>query len=113
MILVLMAGLFIMQILFFALVGLGRPIQKSEITIGSSNGDFAGTYIIWVVVDLNANLDFLKYVTPFKYFDASVIIKNGSLGSVLCRLISRYYCCIYYNDISDFQQTGPESLGYI
>jgi ABC-2 type transport system permease protein len=79
-ILVLMAGLFIMQILFFSLgSALAGLFKNPKLPSVVATAILLGTYIIWVVVDLNANLDLLKYVTPFKYFDASVIIKDGHL----------------------------------
>jgi len=80
MILVLMAGLFVMQILFFSLgSALAGLFKNPKLPAIVATAVLLITYIIWVVVDLNANLDFLKYVTPFKYFDASVIISAGHL----------------------------------
>ncbi|GAB6109111.1 ABC transporter permease subunit [Fusibacter bizertensis] len=34
-------------------------------------------YFLNIIVALSKNLDFLKYITPFKYFEASVLLKNG------------------------------------
>jgi ABC-2 type transport system permease protein len=80
LILVLMAGLFIMQILFFALgSALAGLFKNPKLPAVIATAVLLLTYIIWVVVDLNSNLEFLKYVTPFKYFDASIIISNGHL----------------------------------
>ncbi len=80
LVLILMAGLFIMQILFFALGSVLAGLFKNpKLPSIVATAILLGTYIIWVVVDLNANLDFLKFVTPFKYFDASVIISEGHL----------------------------------
>jgi len=39
-------------------------------------------FILSVVVDINKNLDWLKYITPFKYFDAQTLITGGSLDPV-------------------------------
>jgi ABC-2 type transport system permease protein len=80
MIIMLMAGLFIMQLVFFTLgVALAGYFKNPRLPSVVSTTVLLGTYIIWVVIDLNANLDFLKFVTPFKYFDASVLISNGYL----------------------------------
>jgi ABC-2 type transport system permease protein len=77
-----MAGLFIMQMIFFALGSVLAGLFKNpKLPSIVATAILLGTYIIWVVVDLNSNLDFLKYVTPFKYFDASTIISNGHLDS--------------------------------
>jgi len=79
-VLVLMGGLFIMQMIFFALGSVLAGLFKNpKLPSIVATTILLGTYITWVVVDLNSNLNFLKYVTPFKYFDASVIISNGHL----------------------------------
>jgi ABC-2 type transport system permease protein len=86
-VLILMAGLFIMQILFFALgSALAGLFKNPKLPSIVATAILLAAYIIWVVVDLNANLDFLKYVTPFKYFDASVIIKDGHLDPLYISL---------------------------
>jgi ABC-2 type transport system permease protein len=38
-----------------------------------------GTYFLSVVSALNKNLDFLKYFSPFKYFDASVLLHESRM----------------------------------
>jgi len=83
MIIVMMAGLFIMQLLFFALgVALAGYFKNPKLPSIVATTILLGTYIIWVVIDLNSKLDFLKYFTPFKYFDASVLINDGRLDFV-------------------------------
>ena len=79
-ILVLMAALMIMQVLFFALgAALAGLFKNPKLPSAVATTILLSTYIIWVVMGLNSNLDNLKYLTPFKYFDASVIIKDGHL----------------------------------
>jgi len=80
LILVLMAGLFMMQLLFFALgAALAGLFKNPKLPSAVATTILLVTYIIWVVVDLNSKLDNLKYITPFKYFDASVIVREGHL----------------------------------
>jgi ABC-2 type transport system permease protein len=80
LIMVLMAGLFMMQLLFFALgAALAGLFKNPKLPSAAATTILLVTYIIWVVVDLNSKLDNLKYITPFKYFDASVIVREGHL----------------------------------
>ena len=80
LILVLMTGLFMMQLLFFALgAALAGLFNNPKLSSVVATTILLGTYIISVVVDLNPKLDNLKYITPFKYFDASAIINSGHL----------------------------------
>ena len=70
----------LMQLLFYALgAAMAGLFKNPKLPSVAATSTLLVTYIIWVVIDLNSNLDDLKYLTPFKYFDASVIIKNGSL----------------------------------
>ena len=83
MIIVMMTGLFIIQLLFFALgVALASYFKNPKLPSIVATTVLLGTYIIWVIIDLNSRLDFLKYFTPFKYFDASVLIHDGHLDFV-------------------------------
>jgi ABC-2 type transport system permease protein len=38
-----------------------------------------GTYFLSIISALNKNLDFLKYFSPFKYFDAGVLLRESRL----------------------------------
>jgi len=38
-----------------------------------------GTYFLSIITALSAKLDFLKYLTPFKYFDAVKILNESRL----------------------------------
>jgi len=72
-----------MQLLFFSLgVAFASYSKNPKLPSIMATTVLLATYIIWVVVDLNSRLDFLKYFTPFKYFDASILIHSGRLDAV-------------------------------
>jgi len=72
--------LLFMQLLFLALgAALAGLFKNPKLPSTVATSILLGTYIIWVVIDLNSNLNLLKYITPFEYFDASAIIKAGHL----------------------------------
>ncbi len=79
-IITLMFGLFFLQLIFF-FVGTviaavsSRPKHSASIAAGIMLFAFILTYVI----NFNADFDYLKYLTPFKYFDAKDILENGSL----------------------------------
>jgi ABC-2 type transport system permease protein len=82
-ILILMAGLILLQVIFFAIGAVvagttRRP--KSAPSIATSIMFL--TFLLSVLVGLNEKLAFLKYFTPFKYFDAATLMKNLSLDPV-------------------------------
>jgi len=82
-ILLLMAALFIMQLTFFAVgaavAGMVRK-AKSSASIGAST--LMITLILMFLINLNGHIDALKYLTPFKYFDASAILVANALDWV-------------------------------
>jgi len=41
-----------------------------------------GTFLLFYVVNLNASLEFLKYFTPFKYFEAGTLMADGALDPI-------------------------------
>ncbi len=79
-ILLLMAGMAFLQLIFFAVgaavAGVNKH-QKSSASIATSV--LLLTFILYFVINLNDKLDFLKYLSPFKYFEAHTIITNGNL----------------------------------
>ncbi len=77
-VLLLMLGMFILQILFLTLgTALASIMQNPKKAASLATGILLITYLISVVVDMSTHLDFLNYFTPFKYFAASNVFSNG------------------------------------
>jgi ABC-2 type transport system permease protein len=79
-ILVLMAGLFLLQLIFFfsgtAIASLYKnPKHSPSIAMAV----LLTTFILSFLVAINSSLNSLKYLTPFKYFDAHAIISSSQL----------------------------------
>lgn len=81
--LVLMAGLFFIQLIFFSIgavvAGFTRR-PKAAPSIATSIMFLM--FLVSFTVNLNKSLDFLKYFTPFKYFDAATLMAEGRLDMV-------------------------------
>jgi len=82
-ILLLMGAMFILQLVFLfigtAIAASGRS-PKTAVSVGATI--MLSAYVVSIVVDVNRNLDFLRYLTPFKYFTASSVMKSQSLEPV-------------------------------
>jgi len=81
----LMISLFFLQILFFA-IGLffGVILRTTKKATGASTAFLLGTFILSAAIDLYEELDVLKYITPFKYFDGKMIYMEGlDTGSII------------------------------
>jgi len=77
------AALFVLQVLFF-LVGasIAAMSKKPKAAAGIATGILLVTFILYFAINLNEQLDFLKYLTPFKYFDARNLIADGHFDTV-------------------------------
>jgi len=79
-ILILMLAMFLLQLIFlFIGTGIAAASKNPAIPASIATSYLLIAYIMSVVVDLNKNLAFLKYITPFKYFDAQSMISGGGL----------------------------------
>jgi ABC-2 type transport system permease protein len=79
-ILVSMSGLFILQLLFFFVGTVIAAIHKKPKTSASiATSVLLVTFILTFFINLNGKVDWLKYLTPFKYFDAKDMLDRGSL----------------------------------
>lgn len=79
-ILVLMLGMFILQLIFLFLGTAVAAVSKNAKISGSISATILlVTYILSILADMNNNLKGLKYITPYKYFDAAELIKKGAL----------------------------------
>ena len=75
-----MLSLFIMQVVFLAIgILLGCAMKQYKRASAVAVGLLLGAYFLSIISGLNANLDFLKYVTPFKYFDAGVLLRDARI----------------------------------
>ena len=75
-----MAGMFFIELIFLA-VGLllGCALKQYKRSGSLAIGIILVTYFLSVFSGMQSNLDFLKYFTPFKYFDAGVLLQSGKL----------------------------------
>lgn len=84
----LMVGMFILQLLFLVIGSALAAVKRKPKTAASlATGILLLTYMLSVVIDLNENMDSLKYFTPFKYFEAKNIMYGGGLDRI-CVVIS-------------------------
>lgn len=71
----LMIGMFIIQLIFLFIGTAIAAISKNPKSATSvSTGILLSTFILSIVIDMNTRLASLKYLTPFKYFDAKNIM---------------------------------------
>lgn len=80
-ILVLMAALFFLQLIFFAIgASVASRSKKPKGAASFATAVLLATFILSFLINLNDKLDILKYFTPFKYFEAKILIESGNLG---------------------------------
>lgn len=80
-VLLLMAGMFFLQLIFFSIGALVAGIlRKPKAAPSMATTVMFIAFLISYLVNMNESLEFLKYFTPFKYFDAASLMTDGHLG---------------------------------
>lgn len=75
-----MAALFILQLVFLAVgVFLGCAMKRYKRAGAVAVSLLLGTYFLSIIASLTKDLDFLKFFSPFKYFDAGVLLRESRL----------------------------------
>lgn len=97
---ILMAGMFILQLMFM-LIGttLAAVIKKAKTAASVATGLILATYLLSTAIDINSNLENLKYITLFKYFEAKNLISSGGFEPVfviLSALLIIVLLCVTY-----------------
>jgi len=70
----------IQQMIFLALgIFLACALKKHKLSGPVAIWILLGSYFLSVLIGLNKDLDFLKYLTPFKYFDPALLLRESSL----------------------------------
>lgn len=73
-------ALFLLQLLFLLVGASVAAISKRARTAsGLATTILLVTFILYFAINLSGKIDVLKYLTPFKYFEARTIIANGQL----------------------------------
>lgn len=86
-ILKLLIGMLILQIMFLLIgTGIAALSKNTKVPASSATGILLVTYMLSIGIDMNEKLDFLKYLTPFKYFEAKNLIGGGSFELVFLAL---------------------------
>ena len=86
-ILILMIGLLFLQMVFFAIGAVVAGIvRKPKSAPSIATSIMFLTFLLYYLVNLKDSLGVLKYLTPFKYFDAAVMLKAGRLDPVYIAL---------------------------
>ena len=79
-ILVLMAGMFVLQSIFLSIgMSVAAIVKKPKSAVSIATAVLLATFILSIVIDVNHKLKFLRYATPFKYYDANNILPAGKL----------------------------------
>jgi ABC-2 type transport system permease protein len=78
-----MVGMFILQVLFMVIGSALASVKRKPKTAASlATGILLLTYMLSIAIDLNENIEGLKYLTPFKYFDAKNVMFGGGLETI-------------------------------
>ncbi|MGG1398869.1 ABC transporter permease subunit [Bacillus salipaludis] len=79
----LMAGMLILQLIFLVLgSAMAATLRKSKRAASIGTAVLLIMYILSIARDLNHKLDGLKYLTPFKYYEAKRVLSDGALDPV-------------------------------
>jgi len=77
-IIILMVGMFILQLMFMLIgTAIAAICKKPKSATSISTAVLLITFILSIAVDMNSKLESLKYLTPFKYFDAKNLMYGG------------------------------------
>lgn len=79
----LMVGMFMLQLLFMVIGSAIAAVKKRPKTAPSlATGILLLTYLLSIAIDLSENMGGLKYLTPFKYFEAKNVMVGDGLDPV-------------------------------
>lgn len=79
----LMIGLYFLQLIFYSIGIVTASVLKRPKLSGSiATSILLFTFILTVFININEKISNLKYLTPFRYFDARDILLSGKLDTV-------------------------------
>lgn len=79
----LMGALFILQMLFFSIgAAVAGRSRQPKASAAISTSSLLSLFVLAYIIDFNTQLSFLKYLTPFRYFDAATILNSNHVDIV-------------------------------
>ena len=76
-----MGGMFVIELIFLGLgLLLGCAMRQYKLSGSAAVGIIMVTYILSIMAGLQKNLDWMKYFSPFKYFDAGEMLRTNTLN---------------------------------
>lgn len=76
-----MQAMFAIELIFLAIgLLLGCAMKRYKLSGSTAVGIILTTYFMSIISGMQEDLDFLKYLTPFKYFDAGDLFRSGQLN---------------------------------
>ena len=77
-----MQGMFVIELIFLAIgLLLGCAMKQYKLSGSTAIGIILTTYFMSIISVMQEKLDFLKYFTPFKYFDAGELFRSGKMDN--------------------------------
>jgi len=77
-----MQAMFVIELIFLAIgLLLGCAMKQYKRSGSTAVAIILTTYFMSIMAVMNEKLDFLKYFTPFKYFDAGELFRSGKLDA--------------------------------
>jgi ABC-2 type transport system permease protein len=77
-----MRAMFVIEMIFLAIgLMLGCVMKQYKRSASIAVGIILASYFMSIVSGMQEKLDFLKWFTPFKYFDAADLFRSGSMNN--------------------------------
>ena len=74
----LMVGMFILQLIFLVIgTAIAAIYKNAKKATSLATGILLILFILSIAIDMNEKLDGLKFLTPFKYYDAKLVLEEG------------------------------------
>ncbi len=93
-------GYFFLQLIFMAAgIFLGCIVKKHKRAGSLAVSILLGGYFLSILIEFSTKLDFLKYVTPFKYFEAATLLRESRLDPLfigLSLILTIVFLCAAY-----------------
>jgi ABC-2 type transport system permease protein len=75
-----MESMLVIELVFLAIgLLLGCAMKQYKLSGSTAIGIILVTYFLSIMISMQKDLDFLKYFTPFRYFDAGDLFRNGRI----------------------------------